>query len=122
VEDKQRRPGIRRHRRRSQGNAKPLTAQRTEEVRDRVRLMIAITARAGSYRKGLLTAAARLSPEEAAIIADLERHGLQVPQLHDVLCGGHVLIDDPKLYEDWRFAKVSHLRMSSHHKDIDKAR
>ena len=84
--------------------------------------MIEITARAGTYRKGLLAAAAHLSPEEAAIIADLERHGLQVPQLHDVLCGGHVLVDDPKLYEDWRFAKVSHLRVSSHHKDIDKAR
>jgi hypothetical protein len=84
--------------------------------------MIEITARAGSYRKGLLAAAAHLSPEEAAIIADLERHGLQVPQLHDVLCGGHVLVDDPQLYEDWRFAKVSHLRVSSHHKDIDKAR
>ena len=84
--------------------------------------MIEITARAGSYRKGLLAAAAHLSPEEAAIIADLERHGLQVPQLHDVLCGGHVLVDDPELYEDWRFAKVSHLRVSSHHKDIDKAR
>ena len=84
--------------------------------------MIEITARAGSYRKGLLAAAAHLSPEEAAIIADLERHRLQVPQLHDVLCGGHVLVDDPRLYEDWRFAKVSHLRVSSHHKDIDKTR
>ena len=84
--------------------------------------MIEITARGGSYRKGLLAAAAQLSPEEAAIIADLERHGLQVPQLRDVLCGGHVLVDDPQLYEDWRFTDVSHLRVSSHHKDIDKAR
>jgi hypothetical protein len=83
--------------------------------------MIEITARAGSYRKGLLAAAAHLSPQEAAIIADLERHGLQVPQLHDVLCGGHVIIDDPELYEDWRFAKVSHQRLSSHHRNIDKA-
>ena len=121
-EHKQRRLGARRHRRHGQGTAKPLTAQRTEEVRDRVRLIIEITARAGSYRKGLLAAAAQLSPEEAAIIADLERHGLQVPQLRDVLCGGHVLVDDPQLYEDWRFAKVSHLRVSSHHKDIDKTR
>ena len=97
-----------------------LTDQRTREVRTRVRLMIEITLRAGAYRKGLLTAAARLSPEEAAIISDLERHGLQVQQLHDVLCGGHVLVDDPELYEAWRFAKVSHLRISSHHRDIDK--
>ena len=108
--------------RHSKADVKPLSARRTEEVRDRVRLMIEITARACAYRKGLLAAAAHLSPEEAAIIADLERHGLQVPQLHDVLCGGHVLVDDPELYEDWHFAKVSHLRVSSHHKDIDKSR
>ncbi len=82
--------------------------------------MIEITARAGSYRKGLLAAAAQLSPEEATIISDLERNGLQVPQLRDVLCGGHVLVDDPELYEAWRFSKVSHLRVSSHHHDIDK--
>ena len=112
---------IPRPKRHSGTDVKPLTAQRTEEVRDRVRLMIEITARAGSYRKGLLAAAAQLSPQEAAIISDLERHGLQVPQLHDVLCGGHVLVDDPQLYEDWRFTAVSHLRVSSHHKDIDKS-
>jgi hypothetical protein len=84
--------------------------------------MIEITARAGSYRKGLPGAAAQLSPEEATIISDLEQHGLQVPQLRDVLCGGHVLVDDPELYEAWRFSEVSHLRMSSHHHDIDKTR
>jgi hypothetical protein len=106
----------------SEAAADPLSTERTEQVRARVRLIIEITARAGSYRKGLLAAADHLSPEEAAIISDLERHGLQVPQLRDVLCGGHVLIDDPQLYEDWRFTKVSHLRISSHHRDIDKTR
>ena len=99
-----------------------LSTEQTETVRARVRLMIEITAREGAYRKGLLAAAEHLSPEEAAIISDLARNGLQVPQLHDVLCGGHVLIDDPQLYEDWRFTGVSHLRISSHHRDIDKAR
>jgi hypothetical protein len=99
-----------------------LTAERTRQVQTRVKLMIRITARAGAYRKGLLAAAEHLSPEEAAIMSDLERHGLQVPQLHDVLCGGHVLVDDPSLYEDWRFNSVSHQRISSHHRDIDKAR
>ena len=102
--------------------AEGLTAGQTEEVRTRVRLLIQITARGGKYRKGLLAAVAGLSPEEAAIISDLERQGLQVPQLHDVLCGGHVLIDDPQLYENWRFTKVSHPRISSHHRDIDKAK
>jgi hypothetical protein len=96
--------------------------RQAREVRRRVQLVIEITARAGAYRKGLVTAAKRLSPEEAAIVEDLERHGMQVPQLHDVLCGGHVLVDDPKLYDDWRFAKVSHERLSSHHRDIDKTR
>ena len=99
-----------------------LTAEQTEQVRTRVRLLIDITARAGAYRKGLLAAAAQLSPEEAAIIVDLSQHGMQVPQLRDVLCGGHVLVDDPQLYEKWRFEKVSHLRISSHHRDIDKKR
>jgi hypothetical protein len=95
---------------------------RAANERDRVRLMISITARAGAYRKGLVHAAGRLSVEEAVILADLERHGLQVPQLHDVLCGGHVLVDDPELYDQWRFSKVSHPRISSHHRDIDKTR
>lgn len=82
--------------------------------------MIDITARSGQYRRGLVKAAERLSPEEAVVIDDLERHGLQVPQLHDVLCGGHVLVDDPQLYEDWQFPKISHARLSSHHHNIDK--
>ena len=43
-----------------------------------------------------------------------------MPQLQDVLFGGHVIIDDPDLYEDWRFTGVSHQRLSSHHPDIDK--
>ncbi|GGK21219.1 hypothetical protein GCM10011583_61450 [Streptomyces camponoticapitis] len=95
-------------------------AERAEHVRTRVRLMIEITARAGSYRKGLVKAAERLSPEEAMILADLEAHGLQVPQFRDVLRGGHVLVDDPQLYEKWRHSKGSHPRLSSHHRDIDK--
>ena len=85
-----------------------LNSKQAAQTRARVQLMIEITARAGAYRKGLVAAAGRLSPEEAVILADLERHGLQVPQLHDVLCGGHVLVDDPQLYEDWQFAKGSH--------------
>jgi hypothetical protein len=108
--------------RRARRRAADKSAQRrAEQERTRVRLMIEITARAGAYRKGLLSAAKRLSPEEAAIISDLEQQGLQVPQLHDVLCGGHVLVDDPQLYEKWRFARVSHARISSHHRDIDKS-
>src|ERR1700722_10164192 len=98
----------------------PLSPERTARVRTRVRLLIDITARAGSYRRGLQAAAAQLSPQEAAIIVDLGDHGLQVPQLRDVLRGGHVLVDDPELYEKWRFAKASHPRISSHHRDIDK--
>jgi hypothetical protein len=97
-----------------------LSSEQAEQTRARVRLMIEITARAGAYRKGLLAAASQLSPQEATIVSDLERHGLQVPQLRDLLCGGHVLVDDPQLYQDWQFAKVSHQRISSHHHDIDK--
>ena len=100
--------------------ARSRTARQTAETRTRVRLMIEITARDGDYRKGLLAAAGHLSPEEAVIIADLEQRGLQVPQLRDMLRGGHVIVDDPDLYENWSFPRFSHQRLSSHHRDIDK--
>lgn len=99
-----------------------MSDEQAEMVRTRVRLMIEITARAGAYRKGLLAAVKHLSPQETTIISDLEGHGMQVEQLQDVLCGGHVLIDDPRLYEAWRFASVSHQRISSHHHEIDKSK
>ena len=88
-------------------------------MRKRVRLIVQIASQIGEYRSGLAGAAKRLTPAEAAIIADLERHGLDVPQLRDVLCGAHVLVDEPELYESWRFPK-SRERLSSHHKTIDK--
>jgi hypothetical protein len=88
-------------------------------VRTRVRLIVQIASQIGKYRSGLSVAVKRLTPAEAAIIADLERHGLDVPQLRDVLCGAHVLVDEPELYESWRFPK-SRQRLSSHHKTIDK--
>jgi hypothetical protein len=97
-----------------------LSADETERVRTRVRLMVEIASQIGEYRSGLALAAKRLTPFEAALIADLERHGLDVPQLRDVLCGAHVLVDEPELYERWRFPK-SRERLSSHHKTIDKA-
>jgi hypothetical protein len=98
-----------------------LGADETERVRTRVRLMVQIASQIGEYRSGLAVAAKRLTPPEAAIIADLERHGLDVPQLRDVLCGAHVLVDEPELYEGWRFPK-SRERLSSHHKTMDKGR
>jgi hypothetical protein len=90
-----------------------------ERVRTRVRLLVQITARKGGFRKGLLDAAARLTPAEAAILADLEGHGLDVIRLRDVLRGAHVLVDDPQLYETWKFPR-SRPRLSSHHKTVDK--
>jgi hypothetical protein len=98
-----------------------LSADETERVRTRVRLMVQIASQMGKYRSGLAVAAKRLTPSEAAIIADLERHGLDVPQFREVLCGAHVLVDEPDLYERWRFPK-SRERLSSHHKTIDKGR
>jgi hypothetical protein len=92
----------------------------TNRIRRRVRLMVEISARPGIYRRGLETAAERLTPEEASVLADLEFHGLDVVQLRDVLRGAHVLVDDPSLYERWLFPKASHQRISSHHHDIDK--
>ncbi len=97
----------------------PLSGSETERVRARVRLMVQITSRVGKYRSGLAQAAKRLTPSEAAIVADLETHGLDVRQLREVLCGAHVLVDAPELYERWRFPK-SRERLSSHHRTIDK--
>jgi hypothetical protein len=90
-------------------------------MRTRVRLLVQLTTRHGRYRRGLVQAAKSLTPQEAAVLADLEAHGLDVNQLRDVLWGGHVLIDDPDLYERWRFPKVTRQRLSSHHKTVDKA-
>ncbi len=104
------------------GRVAPQDSEATERIRKRVQLLIGLTARSRVYRKGLSAAAALMGPEEASIIADLERHGMQVPQLHDVLCGGHVLVDNPQLYDDWWFEKLSHKRISSHHHDIDKTK
>jgi hypothetical protein len=99
----------------------PLSDVETERVRTRVQLLVEITARSGEYRSGLPQAATRLTPSEAAIIADLEARGLDVQQLREVLCGAHVLVDEPDLYEGWRFPK-SRERLSSHHKTMDKSR
>ena len=90
-------------------------------MRRRVRLVVEITSRVGAYLGWLCPGRRRLTPSEAAIIADLERNGLDVPQLREVLCGAHVLVDDPNLYDRWRFPK-SHERLSSHHKTVDKHR
>jgi hypothetical protein len=102
--------------------AKPTKAsqQQAERMRTRVRLLVQLTTRHGRYRRGLVQAAKGLTPNEAAVLADLEAHGLDVNQLRDVLWGGHVLIDNPDLYERWRFPKVTRQRLSSHHRTMDK--
>ncbi len=98
-----------------------LSDAETERVRNRVRLMVLITSQVGGFRSGLAQAAQRLTPEEAAILADLEHRGLDVPQLREVLRGAHVLVDDTVLYEKWDFPK-SRRRLSSHHPTVDKSR
>jgi hypothetical protein len=94
--------------------------EQAERVRTRVRLLVQLTTRHGRYRRGLVQAAKSLTPNEAAVLADLEAHGLDVNQLRDVLYGGHVLVDDPELYERWRFPDVTRERLSSHHRTVDK--
>src|SRR5215213_6211156 len=74
-------------------------------MRTRVRLLVQLTTRHGTYRRGLVQAAKSLTPEEAAVLADLEAHGLDVNQLRDVLWGGHVLVDDPELTNAGGFRK-----------------
>ena len=105
---------------RSAGRRTEASEEQAERMRTRVRLLVQLTTRHGRYRRGLVQAAKSLAPEEAAVLADLEAHGLDVNQLRDVLCGGHVLVDDPELYERWRFPKITRQRLSSHHRTIDK--
>jgi hypothetical protein len=105
---------------RSAGRRTEASEEQAERMRTRVRLLVQLTTRHGRYRRGLVQAAKSLAPEEAAVLADLEAHGLDVNQLRDVLCGGHVLVDNPELYERWRFPKVTRQRLSSHHRTIDK--
>lgn len=97
-----------------------LSGPDAENVRRRVQLLIDITSQVGEYRSGLRLAGERLTRAEATIISDLEVHGLDVSQLQQILWGGHVIVDDPDLYDRWHFPK-SHARISSHHKDIDKS-
>ena len=96
-----------------------LSPEETER-RARVRLMVEITARRSRFRRGLLEAAERLTPEEAAVVLDLEAYGLDVIQLRNLLRGAHVLVDESHLYERWLFPEVSHERISSHHSEVDK--
>ena len=105
---------------RSAGRRTEASEEQAERMRTRVRLLVQLTTRHGRYRRGLVQAAKSLAPEEAAVLADLEAHGLDVNQLRDVLCGGHVLVDNPELYERWRFPKITRQRLSSHHRTIDK--
>ena len=103
----------------STGAPTEATTTEADRIRRRVELLVDITSTVGEYRDGLDLAADRLTDREARIIQDLERHGLDVLQLREVLWGGHVLIDDTDLYEQWRFPKTRE-RLSSHHKTIDK--
>jgi hypothetical protein len=105
---------------RSAGRRIEASEEQAERMRTRVRLLVQLTTRHGRYRRGLVQAAKSLAPEEAAVLADLEAYGLDVNQLRDVLCGGHVLVDNPELYERWRFPKITRQRLSSHHRTIDK--
>jgi hypothetical protein len=102
--------------------AEEVTEQQAERMRTRVRLLVQLTTRHGRYRRGLVQAATSLTPNEASLLGDLEAHGLDVNQLRDVLYGGHVLVDDPDLYERWKFPKVTRQRLSSHHRTVDKQR
>ena len=101
-------------------DAPDLSPAETERVRSRVQQLLGITAKSARFRSGLMQAASHLTPEEAAIVADLEAHGLDVIQLRDLLRGAHVLVDQPELYERWLFPGRSHQRISSHHPEVDK--
>ena len=61
---------------RSAGRRTEASEEQAERMRTRVRLLVQLTTRHGRYRRGLVQAAKSLAPEEAAVLADLEAHGL----------------------------------------------
>ena len=71
------------------------------------------------YRKGLADASRRATDKELLVMRDLEERGLDAQGLRVMLGGGHVVIDDPELYERWVFPD-SDQRLSSHHREMDK--
>jgi hypothetical protein len=71
------------------------------------------------YRRGLAEAAAGVTGPESAVLQDLQDRGLDASGLRVMLHGGHIVIDDPDLYDRWVFAG-SVQRLSSHHRDVDK--
>ena len=83
-----------------------LTEEQTAPVRTRVRLFIDITALGRQLSPG--GGAPRTQPGRGGDHRRPGRRRLQVPQLRDLLQGGHVLVDHPQLYEKWRFTKASH--------------
>ena len=101
-----------------------LSATETERVRARARLMIEITARCGRFRGGLLQAAARLTPEEEAIVSLTWKRPTVSTSFS---CG--ICCTAPTCWwisltstNGGCFPPVSHQRISSHHPEIDKKR
>lgn len=90
-----------------------------ELERLRVGALVKLQLVVSRYRKGLAEASGRATPKESLILRDLEVRGLDAEAFRVMLHGGHVVIDDPELYERWTFPD-SVERLSSHHKDVDK--
>jgi len=90
-----------------------------ELERLRVGALIKLQLVVSRYRKGLAEASERATPRESLILRDLEARGLDAEAFQVMLHGGHVVVDDPELYERWTFPD-SVERLSSHHKDVDK--
>jgi hypothetical protein len=73
----------------------------------RVRALVSLQLLFARYRKGLSEASDRVTPEETLVLRDLEERGLDAEGLRVMLSGGHVVVDDPELYERWSFPKAT---------------
>ena len=87
--------------------------------RRRVVAMVALQLLFAKYHAGLADASERVTEREMVILRDLEACGLDAQGFEVMLSGGHVVIDDPALYERW-VSSGSVERLSSHHRDVDK--
>jgi hypothetical protein len=103
------------------GGGATLDSVSAELERLRVGALVKLQLVVSRYRRGLAEASGRATPKESLILRDLEARGLDAEAFLVMLHGGHVVIDDPELYERWTFPD-SVERLSSHHKDVDKKR
>ena len=88
-------------------------------MRTRVRLLVQLTTRHGRYRVGW-SKRPRPSRQRRPQCLRTSKSTARRQSAARRAVWRHVLVDNPDLYERWRFPKVTRQRLSSHHRTVDK--